>query len=148
MRSTNSSKRTAGFPPGDLFPHAIGIPPPGLKGGLSTAYATLPAVDLAAVARLEGVAITTFAVDTDLLASRLAPGVRPERFELGDGPSALVSAVSFRIRRMHLRGLAWPRFTCGHVDHRAYVRHGDDDERAVWFLGAWMDSRLAAIPRR
>lgn len=102
-------------------------------------------MDLSAVADLDRVAITTFAVDAAALRNRLAPGVEAEVFPLGGGPAALVSAVSFVVQDFRFRRLPWPRFGCGHVDFRAYVRHGG--ERAVWFLGAAMDSRLAAVPR-
>jgi hypothetical protein len=103
-------------------------------------------VDLSAVADLDRVAITTFAVDAAALRPRVGPGVEPEVFALDDGPAALVSAVSFMVNDFRFRRLPWPRFGCGHVDFRAYVHHGG--QRAVWFLGAAMDSRLAAIPRR
>jgi len=91
-------------------------------------------------ARLTDVAVTTFTAGPASVRAVLPPDVEPVVVDVdGAGAFGLVSAVSFVLDRVNL----WPRLRCGHVDYRAYVRHGD--ETAVWFLGAAMDSRLAHV---
>jgi hypothetical protein len=99
-----------------------------------------------ATARLEEVALATFHVPLERLGAVLPAGVRPDPVRRADGEAgALVSAVGFRARNMQVRGIPRLRIDCGHVDYRANVRLGD--ERAVWFLGAAMDSWMAAVLR-
>jgi uncharacterized protein YqjF (DUF2071 family) len=70
----------------------------------------------------EDFALITWEVDPDRLAEPLPDGFTPD-IRAG---RALVSMVPFRDRRFDFRSAPFVPVTCGQVNYRAYVRHGDE----------------------
>lgn len=102
---------------------------------------------LAALTTLEDVAIVTYDIDPDVLASLLPAWMTPDVVTLADGRHrALVSAVTFRDVDFRFRMMPVVRLGMLQTNYRAYVRVGD--EQAVWFLGSTLSSRSVAVPRR
>ncbi|HEY4634881.1 MAG TPA: DUF2071 domain-containing protein [Candidatus Limnocylindrales bacterium] len=96
---------------------------------------------------LEDLAIVTFDVDPERLATLLPASVTPEVRTLDSGTQrGFVSAVSFRDRDFRFAGASWLRVSFAQTNYRAYVR-GPDGRRAVWFFGTTLDSPLVALPR-
>jgi uncharacterized protein YqjF (DUF2071 family) len=101
---------------------------------------------LGASTALVDIAIVTYDVDPDRLKRSLPRGLEPDVVTLSDRrPRALVSAVTFRDVAFRFRGLPIVRVGFVQTNYRAYVRARR--ERAVWFFGTTLTSRLAAIPR-
>jgi uncharacterized protein YqjF (DUF2071 family) len=91
--------------------------------------------------------ITTYDVPPDALARYLPDGLEPDVFTLDAGePRAFVSAVSFLNTRFFVRFAPFVRLTVRQVNYRAYVRRGE--ERAVWFFGTSLATRLGLIVPR
>lgn len=90
---------------------------------------------------LRDFAIVTWDVEpvrlSSLLPAGFAPDVRADR--------SMVSLVAFRDHRFHFRAAPFAWMSCGQVNYRAYVRHGD--RTGVWFFGFSLDSRLVVIPQ-
>ena len=95
---------------------------------------------------LEDFAIVTYDVDLGALRRVLPPQTKPLTFDAAGGERGLVSAVIFRDRDFHFRGMPWPRMNCGQVNYRAYVTNGPDV--GVWFFGTSLDHWLTGIARR
>ena len=91
---------------------------------------------------LDDFALISWAVDLDRLRSLLPAGITLDE----RNGHALVSMVAFLDREFHFRAAPFVRLSCGQVNYRAYVRHGDDV--GVWFFGTTLDSRLVVVPRR
>jgi hypothetical protein len=89
---------------------------------------------LGATTTLRDFALITFDVDPSALA-QLLPGRR----------RALVSAVNFRDVDFAFRSAPFLRASFVQTNYRAYVRRAG--ERAVWFFGTTLASRLSIIPR-
>jgi uncharacterized protein YqjF (DUF2071 family) len=96
-----------------------------------------------ATARLERVALVAFEVSAERLAAVLPDGVEPDRLE--PRGQAVLSVVTFLAHNLGVQRVPRWRVECGHLDYRAHVRFRG--ERAVWFLGAAMDSWLASALR-
>lgn len=102
---------------------------------------------IAALTTLEDIAIVTYDIDPDALATLLPAWLEPDVLTLADGRRrALVSAVSFRDVDFRFRLVPFVRLGMLQTNFRAYVRAGE--ERAVWFLGSTLTSRSVAVPRR
>jgi uncharacterized protein YqjF (DUF2071 family) len=99
-----------------------------------------------AATALDDFAIITYLVDPVRLASLLPAAWEPITVPSNGGRRAMVSAVPFRDRRFHYLGFPFITLSCGQVNYRTYVRHGD--QIGVWFFGTSLDSRLVIVPRR
>jgi hypothetical protein len=101
---------------------------------------------LAALTTLEDIAIVSFDIDPDLLASHLPPWLQPDVFPLSDGRRrSLVSAVTFRDVDFRFRLAPFVRLRMIQTNYRAYVRAGD--QRAVWFFGSTLSTLIVRVPR-
>lgn len=94
---------------------------------------------------LEDFAIVSYDIDLAALKRVLPPQTPPTVFNIAGRDRGLVSAVIFRDRDFHFRGMPWPRMNCGQVNYRAYVARGCDS--GVWFFGTSLDHWLTGIPR-
>src|SRR4051794_11053796 len=90
---------------------------------------------------LDCFALVTYAVEPARLARTLPEGVEVDE----RGGTALISAVPFLDRDFHFRALGFYKVSCGQVNYRAYVRHGD--RRGVFFFGTSLDSIWVHLPR-
>lgn len=93
-------------------------------------------------------AMVTYDVDAERLGALLPKGcgMDPEVVTLPGGDSrALVSAVNFRDVDFRFGVAPCVRATFVQTNYRAYIRRGS--ERAVWFFGTALASRLSAFPR-
>ena len=96
-----------------------------------------------AVTALDRFAIVTWAVEPDRLDAALPPALAPLTFAVGADEVALVSTVSFLDRDFRFRGAPFVRMSCGQINHRAYVRHGD--RTGVWFAGTSLGHPLVRV---
>lgn len=99
------------------------------------------------LATLKHFAVVTYDVSPDE-AERLLP----DRFALDivrkDGmEKALLSIVTFRGEDFRWAALPCVRFTFYQTNYRLYVTLRQNNEKAVWFLGTVMDSKIRHIPR-
>jgi hypothetical protein len=102
---------------------------------------------LDATTTLQDFAIVTFDVEPARLASVLPTGLVPEVRTMDDGRErGFVSAVSFRDVDFRFAFAGWLRRSFFQTNYRAYVRDVDG-QRAVFFFGTTLDSRLVAVPR-
>lgn len=100
-----------------------------------------------AVAKLEHLAIITYAVDPDRFR-----GIIPDRFRLHtvpvDGkPKALLSVVPFVDTDFRLAAFPFYKATMGQTNYRIYVQDAQTGENVVWFLGTVLDSPAIVVPR-
>jgi hypothetical protein len=101
---------------------------------------------LAALTTLEDIAIVSFDIDPDMLASHLPAWLEPDVFPLADGRRrALVSAVTFRDVDFRFRLAPFVRLRMIQTNYRAYVRAGE--QRAVWFFGSTLSTGIVRVPR-
>jgi hypothetical protein len=85
--------------------------------------------------------MVTYAVEPARLARCLPEGIIvDERDGIG-----LISAVPFLDRDFRFRALPFAKVSCGQVNYRAYVRHGE--QRGVYFFGTSLDSVFVLLPR-
>jgi hypothetical protein len=102
---------------------------------------------LGATTSLVDIAIVTYDVDPERLMRHLPAGLVPDHLTMSDGRTrALVSALTFRDVDFRFRGLPLIHTAFVQTNYRAYVRAGA--ERAVWFFGTTLTTRLASLPRR
>ena len=102
---------------------------------------------LDAVAKLEHLAIVTYAVDPDRFR-----GMIPERFSLytipvEGKPKALLSVVPFINTEFRLAAFPYYKATMGQMNYRIYVQDIHTGANAVWFLGTVLDSPAIVVPR-
>ena len=90
---------------------------------------------------LDRFALVTYAVEPARLTRALPYGfVAEER-----AGTALISAVPFLDRDFRFRALPFAKVSCGQVNYRAYVTHGE--QRGVYFFGTSLDSVWVHLPR-
>lgn len=94
-------------------------------------------------AQLDDFAIVTYDVDLTKLEAQLPSGFAAHRSSIDGVQRGLVSAVIFRDRDFHFRGLPFAAMNCVQVNYRAYVRR--DDQSGVWFFGTSLGHRLVAV---
>ena len=97
------------------------------------------------VSDLRDLAITSFDVPLDRLASLLPRGIDAERFDAGEGPFGLVSAVSFRNLDFHVGFAPFVRIDAAQTNFRAYVRVRGVS--SIYFFGTSFGSRTVILPR-
>lgn len=99
-----------------------------------------------AATALDDFAIITYLVDPERLAALLPPELDVITVRSKGRLRGIVSAVPFRDRHFRFIGFPFITLSCGQVNYRAYVRHGD--QVGVWFFGTSLDSWLVRVPRR
>jgi len=103
---------------------------------------------LDALTTLRDFALVSYDVDPSRLAALLPAGYgfEPELLTLADGRRrGLVSAVNFRDVDFRFRFAEVVRASFVQTNYRAYIRR--NGERAVWFFGTTLASRLSIVPR-
>jgi uncharacterized protein YqjF (DUF2071 family) len=97
-------------------------------------------------ATIEDMAVVTWAVPPDTLEGRLPTAVVPRTWRTPFGERALLSTVAYRYRNLWFRAAPFLPLRAVQVHHRLHVDFRG--EHGVWFLGTWMDSPYANVPRR